>query len=844
MTGLIVGLGSLGFADKIVNQDAVAISDTLGWLLLGCAVAVAVVFVAYAERWRRWWMSAEDPRSIAVYRIVFAFFVIANINGMWEFFEFLYTDEGIFTADVARHVFARGQFAGFGDGLRADDPWGFYDSAGWWAFLAGPKYSLLYFWDTPQFFWAHLVAFEIAAFCLLIGFRTRLMGVLTWFLMNSILQRNHLVWEGTELVYRVFLAYLVFARSGQAYSVDNWLRCRRLRKKGRLSEREGPGGGAGAVPCAEHPEGLAAIYRRIPSWPRKLMMLQLATIYITTGTLKTGSVWLSGDALYYALNLDHFYRVPPQFLSSVVGTTVFRGMTWAVKIGQTGFSLILVGIVTRWMIREGFAPLVGGRAWVSRLGFAALIVGTGGIAVVAWPVHFTPPIPAMGFAAIWVALWASLWLFWRKLTQRPWIVRRIGRRTLAQPVVIDRRWVCRWILGRRVLLVWHLAFHAHIFTLMNVGQFQTAMLAATFLFLEGEEIAALLRDLARKLASYGVPGFSRLVVGGPTVIPAEDPALPGLHRDRVRLPLWSLGSAVALVLGAIITSVLWGAADSGDGWDWRVGWLAAVVFLGGVTFVRWRAERGKRDAVVWAYGPAGRLLVGVALVWHLAAVMTWLLPAKDCVSSFRGPARQGFAVWLRSTTTDQGWGMFAPNPPRSNVFMKVLVTDADGEVWDLRTDVYAAEQKPIPWIWNTRLRKMNRRIVGGESGPSNWYRKWYARYECRHWAREHRGDAPIKVELVKLWYKIPTPEQTQQRGYYVAEELLATNGHEKVIHTERCDNAVMGQLSNVIRARDGLPLLDDDAYKPLHKRKRKAWDSRHERAATKRAAKKRAAESS
>ncbi|MEM6995782.1 MAG: hypothetical protein AAF721_35055, partial [Myxococcota bacterium] len=496
----------LGLGDKVVNADAVALSDSIGWLLLACAVAVVTIFIAYADRWKRWWMTVEDPRSMGVYRIVFSFFVIANINGMWEFFEFLYTDEGIFTADVARHVFARGQFAGFGDGLRPDDPWGFYDIGAVGTFLAGPKYSLLYFWDSPRFFWAHLAAFELAALCVLIGFRTRLMAVLTWFLMNSILARNHLAWEGTELVYRCFLAYLVLARSGHAYSVDNWLRCRKLRKQGRLSERDGPGGGAGAPPSETHPEGLEAIYRRIPSWPRKLMMLQLATIYITTGTLKTGSVWLGGDALYYALNLDHFYRVPPQFLSSVVGTTVFRGMTWAVKVGQTGFSLILVGIIARFMIREGFEPLTGKRAWVARAGFAALIAGTAAVAVVAWPVHFTPPISPMLFAALWAGLWGGVWLLWRKLTFRPWTVRRVFGRTLARPAVIDRSWVCRWVIGRRVLLVWHLAFHAHILTLMNVGQFQTAMLSATFLFLEGREIATILHDLGRKLASWGVPG--------------------------------------------------------------------------------------------------------------------------------------------------------------------------------------------------------------------------------------------------------------------------------------------------------------------------------------------------
>jgi hypothetical protein len=63
----------------------------------------------------------------------------------------------------------------------------------------------------------------------------------------------------------VFFFYLLLARSGHAYSIDNWLRCRKLRKQGLLSERDGPGGGAGrpAEP-GQHPRGLEAVYRLIP----------------------------------------------------------------------------------------------------------------------------------------------------------------------------------------------------------------------------------------------------------------------------------------------------------------------------------------------------------------------------------------------------------------------------------------------------------------------------------------------------------------------------------------------------------------------------------------------------
>src|SRR5690606_33720314 len=123
------------------------------------------------------------------------------------------------------------------------------------------------------------------------------------------------------------------------------LRCRRLRREGRLSEPQGPGGGAGVAPSPAHPRGLQAIYRRIPAWPRLLMILQLATIYVYTGSAKTGAVWLRGDTLYYALNMDHFYRVPPHYLSAIFGTNAFRVMTWVVHVWQCAFPLMVVGLI-------------------------------------------------------------------------------------------------------------------------------------------------------------------------------------------------------------------------------------------------------------------------------------------------------------------------------------------------------------------------------------------------------------------------------------------------------------------------------------------------------------------
>lgn len=812
--------------DRIPNAEAIALSPTLMWLFLIAAICAALMFITTADRWRRWWLTLEDPRAIAMFRIVFTWCVIINITMMGDYFTFLFTDEGIFTTDVARQVFAAKQFEGFGDGMNVDDPWGFFDIYAVIQFLQGPKYSLLFFWDSPTVFWVHMVAFWVASTSLMLGFRTRIAGILTWLLMNSILLRNNLPWEGTEVVFRCFLAYLILARSGHAYSIDNWLRCRRLRRQGRLSEPGRSGDGAGAPPSPEHPFGLEPIYRAIPTWPRKLLMLQLATVYLTTGCLKTGPVWMRGDALYYALNLDHFYRLPPQYLSSLLGTSVMRAMTWSVKIGQIAFPLILVSLIARWAKRQDFPALTGWRKWTLRGGFAGLIISTGLIAYVAWPVHFTHGLARTPFLIGWLVAWTLLWWLWVRLDRHPWIIRRGVRGPLSEPIVVDRTFVLTWFLGRRVLLVWHLAFHGHIYTLMSVGQFQTAMVSSTFNFLEGHEVATLMHDFKRALAQR-LPFLPRAWANSGGIIPGEDLTRPGHHRDATVLEPWAYLIALVGIVGGLFVR---GYVD--PAWDWRLIWVATFAVIA-ITLISQRDPRRRLSPNVppWAYGALGRWVIGSLIIWHLIAVAGWLLPAKDSFKSFQPETRAIVGPWLRLTQTTQGWGMFAPNPPRSNVFMKVLVTDAEGNVHDLKTDVYAPEQKPIPWIWNDRRRKMNRRIIGGESGQSEWYRKWYARYQCRQWALDHNGETPQKVELVKLSYRIPTPEQTRQKGYYVAEELFERAGKESVTHTEHCRTTVMGQLPDFIRARHGLPPLPSDIkFRPWFKRKYKKWQRKREQA--------------
>ncbi|MGB1013005.1 MAG: hypothetical protein ACPG4T_02640, partial [Nannocystaceae bacterium] len=217
--------------------------------------------------------------------------------------------------------------------------------------------------------------------------------------------------------------------------------------------------------------------------------------------------------------------------------------------------------------------------------------------------------------------------------------------------------------------------------------------------------------------------------------------------------------------------------------------------------------------------PRGRLLIGALLLVHIAAVALWTIPKKGCTHNFREPARRIFQPWLMITATSQGWGMFAPNPPKTNRFLRVIVVDTNKQEWDLNSDVYAPERKPIPWIWNDRMRKMNRRLLG----PGKKYRRWFARYHCRKWAQDHGGVLPEEVRLVKLSYQIPSPDYVAKNGPYVPEELLKRRGTERQILAVRCHRETRGQLANEVRARYDLPQIDPAQERPWDKQRTKKW---------------------
>lgn len=562
------------------------LSSLVGWGLLGLLVLTVIVAVRDRQRLARFWLTTEDPRTMAACRIAFAALLFINNLTLVPYLEFFFSGEGMLPTGEAVEL------------LR--DPASNAPAGPVHTLLVGHfLYSWLWFWDSSFSVWLAFAALQLATLSLLLGFRARASAVITWALMLNLWLRNWLWWEGTENVFTVFGFYLIASRCGEAYSLDAWWR----RRRGKPSL------------CP------------IPTWPRKLMMLQLAILYFCAGLLKYGETWVSGDAVYYAINLDHFYRFSPPNAPAWLGGFGLRVVTWLSRWIEVSFPLVFIGV---------FARHTAERALSRRQ----------------------------------VLLWS-------------------------------------WVFGRRVWLPLAAALQLGIATLMNIGVFQWITLACTLVYLDGDEI--------------------------------------GRAVDWVRGKLGRPESAGASL-----------ASASGD----------------------------------YAYGRRGRIALSVFLSWHLFAVFAFLVPGKRLLEPWLPCLRSYTAPWLYATHTDQYWGMFGPDPPRTNVFLMAVATDQGGQEWDLHTDLYARDYPQVPaWSYD-RFFKLSRILSVGEAGASERLRGAYARWTCRDWTARSGGTTAERVELFVLSYDVPAPVRADPRRPFDRFAMLADSGELRSIHVEDCPTDV------------------------------------------------------
>jgi hypothetical protein len=129
--------------------------------------------------------------------------------------------------------------------------------------------------------------------CFTLGFFTRLMNVVVWFLTMCFIYRNPNILNGGDDTLGVAIFLLMLAPTGQAFSLDAWLR-RWV--------------GAPRTPVT------------IPPWSVRVLQIQLCLIYLSTGLIKVkgewdwegpfkfAGTWWDGTSIHHVLNLFSMSR--------------------------------------------------------------------------------------------------------------------------------------------------------------------------------------------------------------------------------------------------------------------------------------------------------------------------------------------------------------------------------------------------------------------------------------------------------------------------------------------------------------------------------------------------------
>lgn len=723
--------------------------------VLGIVGLSAALLVVYRGWLRRALLTLEDPRSLAAVRVVFAAGLLLGVLELVVDARWFFSDEGLLLAEGARAYLAGSALAGYEDGEFIKG------LAGLWHYVAAGTPSTLHFWDSPAVVIGHAAALVIAAVGLMIGWRTRVCAWMCAGLLLMLLRRDNAMWGG-EQVYLAVLFLLAVSRCGHAYSIDNWSRCRRLRARGLLSEPGMIGDGAGVGPGGEHPQGLAAIYRGVPAWPRVLIVLQLGVLYCANGLAKWGGPWEAGTATSYALQSDPYVRFDTLPVLAWFGETALRWGTWAVRGWESLFPVMIVGLVLAWQRRSGMrAPRAAEGLW------AALLATV--MATLALAAGLSAETGAMRAAVLGIfgqtgdaVQWRPL-IAWGLIGVVAWVV---------QGDSPGRAFARRWVLGRGWLVV-GLAVHGTLQIVLNLGGFPLATVGLYLACLSGGEIAAVL---------------ARLRGGG--VVPMEDLALPQMHRDSAELPAWVM-VAVASGLMAAVVGVELGGTPALIRW-------AVIGCAGLLVWAGWRTARTAGEgAAVWAYGPVGRSLAGALCVGHAAAIVVSQIPERPLLAGARAAGAGLVNRWLRVSGTAQLWSMFAPQPPQANGSLRVEVIDANGVTHDLARELHRPEELDGFQWWPDRRRKVLLNVMAERKGLVDWY----ARSVCREWALGRAGETPRAAVLTMWTAPIPLPWEALPDGGRI--ERFVTRARATPLRSVDCAREPHGQLPAAVRVRHG-----------------------------------------
>jgi len=195
----------------------------------------------------------------------------------------------------------------------------------------------------------------VFAVMLLVGLRTRIATALSWVMLVSLHNRNFMVLDAGDFLFRLVLFWSIFVPLGARWSIDA------LRNRSKRS-----------------------IPNRFASCGTVALLLQVACVYWFTALLKNHEIWLNGQGILYALQCDdlatdlgvYLLNFPTLLMCLTYGTLVIEALAPTLAFSPWRTGPIRFGVViVMWCLHLGMGltlalghfPFICAAAWCAFL---------------------------------------------------------------------------------------------------------------------------------------------------------------------------------------------------------------------------------------------------------------------------------------------------------------------------------------------------------------------------------------------------------------------------------------------------------------------------------------------
>lgn len=270
-------------------------------------------------RFDAWWFGHQSPVALGLLRLLLGFWAVVGLSLTLVMFDDWYTPDGFVPKTLSDQFLKYDSHR-----LWPNAPWEFHLP------FSIPRFTLLWTDSAPITLGLYLLTLA-AAIAFMLGWRTRIAGLILVMGMISIHTRTPLIIHSGDSLLRLCLIYLVLSPSGAALSLD---RRRELKQKGLPPETP---------------------FEPVRITGQRLIQYQVALCYLTTVWWKWfGTFWVDGTATFYPSRMHEFSRFPvPEFLERqpFLGLTTYGTLIVEIALG----TLFFWKPARKWVLISGLA---------------------------------------------------------------------------------------------------------------------------------------------------------------------------------------------------------------------------------------------------------------------------------------------------------------------------------------------------------------------------------------------------------------------------------------------------------------------------------------------------------